>query len=210
MQSCDKILGSVTARLNLDRRLKEHTLAGFWPDLVSPLLAARSRPLYFDSEGILVVAVADAATSQELGMSKHKLLAQLGKAAKSLGIEVKGLRMDLKQWASVTKVLPEGAKAPPADAEASPEAIAAISLGTEELAQLASLQADLEQESHAQEVKDRILKLFERELRFARWRRQMDFPACQSCGIRAQRMQAKKAGDSVYHLCLACLAMSSK
>src|SRR3990167_1228540 len=92
------VLNRVVSNLGLDERLRQHTLMELWPQLVGDPWAKRSRCLFMDSERFLVVTVQDASTGQELSFLKGQILGTLRKAARAIGIDINGLRFDLKHF----------------------------------------------------------------------------------------------------------------
>jgi hypothetical protein len=207
MDTVNDVLSKVMSSLGLERRLREHTLASLWPTFVSGAVAERSRPLFIDSDRNLVVSVIDAATGQELSMLKSKVLAKLIPAAKSLGIEVRGLRLDMKYYRAV--VNEDSAAIPESKAPARPDdqQIWSVVLTEPDRAQLEQLREDLIQHTaQTDPVKQKILRLFEIELRLRRWRLENGFPVCHGCGNPADCLHQKaslQGGQA--RLCLACL-----
>jgi predicted nucleic acid-binding Zn ribbon protein len=180
--SVNQVLSKLVNKLGLDRRLKEHALIGLWPAVAGDMLAARSRPLFLDTESNLVIAVKDASTGQELSLKKIELLEKLRPLSRAVGVPVNGLRFDLKHFhqrdAKERQSAPEKRFSLP-DAHQ----LAQIDLTPEDHEQLSELGARLEQESGASaNMRDRILSVFERELRLKHWRRSSGFPHCKRCG----------------------------
>jgi hypothetical protein len=98
MLHINSILNTVSDRLNLGRRLKEHAVMEMWPLVVGITWAQRTRPLCIDKQSNLVVSVADASTGQELSLLKPQIMSKLVSAANSAGVELAGLRFDLKHF----------------------------------------------------------------------------------------------------------------
>jgi hypothetical protein len=210
MDAVNDVLSKVMSSLGLERRLREHTLASLWPTFVSGAVADRSRPLFIDNERQLVVSVANAATGQELSMLKTKILSKLIPAARSLGIEIRGIRLDMKYYRAIADdtavAMPETKPlAGPDD-----EQMDAVQLTEAENQQLKQLREDLFQKTTDDEiktpVKEKILRLFEIELRLRRWRLENGFPACHQCGNPADRLhQRRSSKGNQPGYCLACI-----
>ena len=66
--------------------------------LVSQFFSERSRALFIDNEGALVVAVKDASSGQELTLLKPQLLPKLKSLAANLNLTIKDLRFELKHF----------------------------------------------------------------------------------------------------------------
>lgn len=202
----NNVLNRVMTNLGLDRRLREHTFMTLWPTFVTSGIADRSRPIYIDADRNFVVAVADASTGQELSMMKGKVLQKLVPAARSLGIEVRGLRLDLKHYHSglapnaieVNMVKPWP--------KATEEDLADTTLSPADEAQLAMLRADLENSEQSTSIKARLLRMFEREMRMKNWQLANGFPTCEKCGAPAERLHELKAGEDrpPFMVCLSC------
>src|SRR5215468_10772901 len=77
LKRVDAVLEQLVRKLGLDRRLREQTLMNLWPHLLGEPWARKFRCLFIDSENNLVVALADAATGQELSLMKPAILAKL-------------------------------------------------------------------------------------------------------------------------------------
>ncbi len=95
MSSVNNVLSQLVSSLNLDRRLKEHTLLGLWPTVIGEPFASKSRPLFIDHEGSIVIAVSEAAVGQELSLMRSQLVKKMRIAGNGLGIEIRGIRFDL-------------------------------------------------------------------------------------------------------------------
>src|SRR5262249_29166343 len=93
-----QVLNRVLSKLGLDQRLRENTLMNLWPVLLGEPWASRSRCLFIDTQGTLVVSVADASTGQELSLMKSQLLRRVNAAAQSMSLNIKGIRFDLKHF----------------------------------------------------------------------------------------------------------------
>ncbi len=190
------VLNTVISKLGLDKRLKEHTFMSLWPAIVGDVFGSRSRPLFIDSEKSLVVAVKDASVGQELSLYKVEILKKLKLAGKSVGVEISGLRFDLKHYGRPAEVhsIPDDSR--PIMPEPSEQELKNVVLVAEDLDELAGLTERLRMnESEAGPRSDgmhaaspeRILSVFERELRLRRWRMSNGCPACQRCGTLTAR-----------------------
>ena len=185
MDAVDKVLPAVLNRLGLDRRLKEHAIMQMWETLVSGAIAERSRPLFIDSQHNLVIAVADAAVAQELSLMKAKVLKTLSVTARSLGIELKALRIDMKHFhRSPEPATPEDVQFPqPCDRE-----LCDLTLNTHDMQLIGELSKRLAEQNESPPVRKGVLGAYERQLRLAEWRRRHGYPACQQCGSPVQRL----------------------
>ena len=206
------VLNTVVANLGLDRRLREHALMSMWPQIAGEQLANKSRGLFIDCEGNLVVSAADGSVAQELSLMKPQLLKQVARFAASLKVEVRGMRLDLKHYhRPPDDALPEAAtdylpaSRPEDDAD-----LMRIELTNEDALRIRCLQDELESQSQqasgaiSAAIRERIVKVFEQELRIRRWRRQQNYPLCQWCGDPVPRLHTVKTAHDNVRICPAC------
>ncbi|HMP51830.1 MAG TPA: DciA family protein, partial [Candidatus Melainabacteria bacterium] len=169
-----------------------------------------SRPVFFDYERNLVVAVKDSAVAQELSLRKHDILTNLHKMARRVGINLKGLRFDIKGYSRL-KILEEqiaaeallresgGTQGP---REPSKEELAALELNPEELAELENFKENLA----PSEVSSRFFEIYERDLRRRAWlQRNASLVSgnCGSCGNAELRLHGEN------RLCGPCFVVSA-
>lgn len=202
----NSVLNRVMSKLGLDQRLREHTFLTMWPTFVAGAIAERSRPLFIDAERNLVVSVADAATGQELSMSKPRVLAKLSPIARSLGIEIRGIRLDLKHYHSTTT----GVTHPLASDERllapSEEDLAAVSLDDGDRQEISKLAEELVSRTEDARIRGRMVRLFERELRIRSWRLANGYPLCQHCANPVEHLHKKSTPGSDQTAALVCIA----
>jgi hypothetical protein len=194
------VLGTVVQGLSLDRRLREHALRQIWPTLVGEPFQARSRVLFVDSEENVVVAVSDASTAQEMSFSKRELLQKIFPAARALGLRIRGIRFDLKQFFSKSESslnldpsqsgqmthepLPES----PAEdelnrialTESHRQQVQELTLALKSIDEL-KITSTSEDGSDTKQWSKRITRIVEHELKLETWRRSQNFPNCSSC-----------------------------
>jgi len=182
LKRVDAVLEQVVRKLGLDRRLREQTLMNLWPHLLGEPWARKSRCLFIDSENNLVVALADAATGQELSLMKPAILAKLRVAAQSLGVTIQGVRFDLKHFHGPAEepVVP-GTGLPKRLPQPKDEDLFSISLTDEERRQVESLRSSADGQSDRGRQAERVAALFERRLLLRRWRQLNGYPTCTVC-----------------------------
>jgi hypothetical protein len=180
------VLPQVLRKLGLDQRLKEQTFINLWPHIVGEPFGSLSRPLFIDHERNIVVAVRDASTGQEMTFAKVKLLKAIRQAARGVGIEITGMRFDLKRFGELPPdppihIQPDPSRGLP---EPTAEDLAQVALTDEHLKEIADLgffylsaQPDA---SHIMVA--RVQALFEKELRLRIWRTEKGYPHCSQCG----------------------------
>lgn len=186
------VLGPLVADIKLDQRLREHSLFSLWPYIVGENLARLSRPIFFDHQGVMVVACSDASCAQELSLRKIQIQDQLFKAGRGMNVKVAGLRFDIKlgryvKEEEVKDPLKEATKvlAIPDIAEIERE----VDLKPEDLRELETLKIALvNDEGTDPKLIDRILMVHKRELNLREWYRQKGCPTCPSCRLPVARL----------------------
>lgn len=200
-QPIAKVLPKLLRQLGIDNRLKEHTFLHLWTHIVGEPFASRTRPLFIDSDGNVVIAVKDASTGQEISFAKADLLKKLKQAARGVGISINGMRFDMKRYFEKATSdefayqfqvpLPE-----PTEAE-----LYAIELSVDEALQIAAVATNftIEPQSNSDEHHDstgadfsrlaiRMRTLYEKELRLKKWRLAHNYPVCSQCGDVTSRL----------------------
>lgn len=204
----NQVLNRVMSGLDLDKRLREHTLMSLWPSLIGEPFASRSRPLYIDADCNFVLSVADASVGQELSLMKSQVLGQLTKTGRAVGVEIMGLRLDLKHYHAPSEIVWLGSDMPPLPAPPSAADLEALLLPPADIAELEKLHTQLfgqagdtdSSSNGADQLKLRIVKVFERELRLRRWQLNSGYPVCARCKNPTARLhpvkEAPGSGDS--------------
>ncbi|MBS2004200.1 MAG: DUF721 domain-containing protein [Candidatus Obscuribacterales bacterium] len=238
LDSIDSVLSKLVNSLGLDRRLKEHALLSLWPLMIGEVFADKSRPLFLDYEGNLVIAVKDASVAQELSLLKPAILSKMRMAAKSMNLKVNGMRFDLKHYYGGTPPVADGdrfqAHKQPRRSEPTPQELAEITLSESDLQELAELQKDLPPQSSEDldilknfnvvpkfgeskclkpsrpspgskndgdiftkgrqlDLNQRIVSMFEQELKLRQWRRKQGFPICPKCKQPTQSLHGSES-----------------
>ncbi|MBC7997899.1 MAG: DUF721 domain-containing protein [Leptolyngbya sp.] len=187
MSSVNKVLSNLVTSLNLDKRLKEHTLMNLWPTLIGEPFSSRSRPLFIDFEGNMVIAVSDASVAQELSLMKSQVLKRLRVAGKGLSVNINGIRFDLKHFHKTemqTVIAGESGQVDAYKKYPSKEDLESITLTTEDHAQILALKNRLDgADKDHPAVNDRIIALYEKELRSRKWIEQNVSTLCANCGM---------------------------
>lgn len=183
MRTAGQILDRVIASLGLSQKLKEMTLMNLWPVVAGPPFDTRSKPLFLDNEGNLVIAVENAAIAQELSLAKLKIVKPLRQTARSLGIHLNNLRIDLKHFHNYEPDIEFSSGRPgaplPRPTESEIEATTLTPADIREVEELKEKLAASEQTAYP----ERVIKLFERELKLRNWRQAKGLPQCQVCNV---------------------------
>lgn len=201
----DGVLSRVVHNLGLDKRLKERTLMDLWPTIAGGKLGERSRGLFIDYQGTLIVSVRDAATGHELSLLKPQLFKKMMAAGRGLGIELTGLRFDLKHFHKNESEHTNVFSAPPLP-EPSAEDLASVVLSETELKELHEAVAGFADSSSRAiaDLPQRLAALFETQLRLKHWRKSRGYPVCSQCKDTTGQLHGTAA------LCSTCYFASQK
>lgn len=204
MTGLDTVLHQVVDKLGLDRRLKEHALCSLWPDIVGSALASRSRAALIDPAANLVVSAQDASVAQELSMLRPKILSKVLEIARSLGVEVRGVRIDMRNYRTVQQpVLLEEENTLP---EPSTQDLMKVELRPEDKHKLAEMKKDFESDAkEGQNVgyHESLLKIYEKQLKLERWRIEHGYPECSLCRTHVRKLRSSsQSGQQLCHICI--------
>lgn len=192
MTDVSTVLSKVIAKFGLEQRMKEHAFMSLWPDIVDDPFKKVSRPLFIDNEGNLVVSVKDASVAQELSFQRGPMLKRLAPFARGVGLKISGIRFDLKHFKEgedsdyLEKALQthkrEEARA--ASFVATDSDLREVQLSEENQTELQELRATLQASKEFEPgISDRMVKMYERELRLRLWRESKGLAACNQCGF---------------------------
>lgn len=203
MIGLDTVLHQVVDKLGLDRRLKEHALCSLWPNIVGSALAGRSHASLIDSAANLIVTAQDASVAQELSMLKPKILSKVLEMARSLGLEIKGVRIDLRNYRAVQQPsLQEEEDL----AEPSAEELLQVELLPEDEYKLAEMKKEFAlelAEGTRAAYHDNLLKIYEKQLKLERWRIQHGYPQCSACRTHVRKLRSTApSSQPLCHICI--------
>jgi len=207
MQSLTNVLSKVLGKYGLEQRMKEHAFMSLWSEIVDEPFKKSSRPIFIDYEGNLVVSVKDASVAQELSFHRSTMLKKLAPFARGVGIRVVGIRFDLKNFKDVddeealNKLLLNQRR--PSRMPTNDE-LAQVVLSDDDQNELEKLKASLNageaQGEYESGTYERIVKLYERELRQKAWRETEGFAACSQCGFVDSRIYGESSLCRLCHL----------
>jgi hypothetical protein len=208
-----RVLDDVVRGLGLDKRIKEQALRQIWPTLIGEPFQGKTRVLFIDSEGNLVVSARDGSTAQELTFAKRELLAKMRPPAKALGLNLKGLRLDLKHYFDKIEPDTEGSLINRSLTNVQIETPDEAELNRIELSELDKRKIDdlsvalksadqsaacLVPNEQNEDRLERILKIYERQLRLVNWRHSKGFPSCSKCNYPTTKLH------TINRLCSEC------
>jgi hypothetical protein len=179
MSPLDAVLPQVVTKLGLERKMREHALMQVLTSLLPEAIARKSRPLFFDQQQNLVIAVKDASVAQEFSMIKNKIMKTLASTASSLSIELKGIRVDLKRFSELPEEMPSDLAPLPKPED---DELAQLTLNQGDMQLISELNSSLSSGgSKEAELNVMVLRTFEKQLRLAEWRRRHGYPICPQC-----------------------------
>lgn len=206
LAAVEKVLPAVLSKLGFEKRLKEHTLLDLAYQSLPPPIRKRAKPVFIDMQKNLVLAAADAATAQELSMLRAKLLAVLAPCAASLGLDLLGLRVDMKSFHRI-KMQEECAKEEePMLATLEENELRQLDLSQKDEEQVAEFVSGLEaaacagQKALEPEIKKKMIRAYESQLRLISWRKERGYPCCTACGLPVRGLYESAQNK----LCLNC------
>lgn len=208
LTSLETLLPGVMGKMGLEKRLKEHSFMQLWFNVCGSSLKDLSRPLYIDHERNLVIGASNAAVAQEISLMRSKLLSELGRMARSLGLELKGIRIDLKNFHQPQEK-PQEVLERPALKEPAAGELEELMLSKSDQELLKKISQDIAAENPDPATSDslrasinkRVMQAFERQLKLQVWRRLNGYPVCQSCDLPSPRLHALHGNN----ICFTCL-----
>lgn len=98
--STEEIVAGLLENKEFKRAINRSNLYSFWKKIVPAKYKEKSRPWGMAGAGLMIVACENSIVAQELTMNKLQLLTKLQPYTKSLKINVKDLKFDVKRWES--------------------------------------------------------------------------------------------------------------
>ena len=74
------------------------SLDSYWIETIGNKISKFSKVLEFSSDDILTVTCADSFIANELYFAKTKIIGEMNKKAKELGIKIEDIKFDYKKW----------------------------------------------------------------------------------------------------------------
>lgn len=208
LTSVEIVLPQIMGQMGLEKRLKEHGFMQLWFNVCGEELKNCSRPLFMDHQHNLVVGAKDASTAQEISLMRTGLLSKLGHMARALGVELRGIRVDLKNFhePQIFEIPTDSANSLPLPG---PEELNHWTLEEDDLALLKKVSEEVGSavtDSGTTPLKDmignKVLQLLEQQLKLRSWRRKHGYPICQSCNTPAPRLHALNGSNICFNCSL--------
>lgn len=183
------IMPTVVDKLGLDRHFNQRAFLDLWPTVVDKVLAEHSTPLYIDRQAVLLVAVKDSSTAQELSFIKTKLLKNLKELGKPLGIKVENIRFDLKQYHNTQQEPVQCKQSNYKKIEIAVSELQELILSRSEYDEVENfkeeIKAVIDEKSFKNEQDDafcqRLSNLIEKRIRLKKWHKSQNLPFCKQC-----------------------------
>lgn len=96
----EDMVASFLENKEVKKAVNRSNLYQFWKRIVNPKYKEKSRPWGMGGAGLMIIACENSIVAQELAMNKIQLLAKLAPYMKTLKINVKDLKFDVKRWES--------------------------------------------------------------------------------------------------------------
>lgn len=96
----EEIISAMLEDKEIKRAVNRSNLYTFWKKAVPAKYKEKSRPWGMGGNGLMIVACENSIVAQELTMNKIQILAKLEPYIKSLKMNVKDLKFDVKRWES--------------------------------------------------------------------------------------------------------------
>ena len=96
----NEILEDMLKDKDFKKVVTRSNLFAFWKRIVNPKYKEKSRPWGMGGQGLMIIACENSIVAQELTMNKVQLLAKLIPYTKTLNMNIKDLKFDVKRWES--------------------------------------------------------------------------------------------------------------
>lgn len=96
--STEDMIAQLLENKDVKKAINRSNLYAFWKRIVNPKYKEKSRPWGMGGAGLMIVACENSIVAQELTMNKIQLLAKLAPFMKTLNVNVKDIKFDVKRW----------------------------------------------------------------------------------------------------------------
>ena len=97
-QNIDDLISEMSKNKEISRAITRNNLYKFWNKVVGEKFSKNSKPYSMLKGSIMVIACKSSIVAQELMMQKLNILEKIQPYTKSLKIDVKDLKFDVKKW----------------------------------------------------------------------------------------------------------------
>lgn len=186
LMSLESLMPSLAKRLGIDARLKEMMIMNYWQEIARGEMGKDSKPYSITTtrKGLtLNIAVKSAMVAQELTMIKMVLLDKINSLASQVGLTIDDIVFSSRYWGEVSHKESEeihDKKIQDKPVFIDNEKLKDITLSDDKKQEI---EAALDRLNIDSDVKLRIKKEMERELKLIIYKQQRGFPVCQGCGV---------------------------
>jgi len=97
-EGIDEVISKMLEDKEFKKAITKSNLFKFWKKAIGEKFKNNSKPYSMTTNSVMVIACKNSAVAQELMLRKTKILKELEPYLKSLKINVKDLRFDVKKW----------------------------------------------------------------------------------------------------------------
>lgn len=97
-EGIDNIISKMLDDKEFKKAVTKSNLFKFWKKVAGEKFKNNSKPYAMTSNSVMIIACKNSAAAQELMLRKTKILKELEPYLKSLKLNVKDLRFDVKRW----------------------------------------------------------------------------------------------------------------
>ena len=97
-ETTESLIESMLQSPEMKKALMRNNLYKFWNKAAGKKFSEKSKPYSMMSGGVMVVACENAAVAQELTLQKFQIMEKFKPYAKSLKLNLKDIRFDVKKW----------------------------------------------------------------------------------------------------------------
>lgn len=97
-EGIDNILAKILDNKEFKKAVTKSNLFKFWKKVVGEKFADKSKPYSMTTNSVMIIACKTSIVAQELLLRKTKILKDLEPYLKSLKLNAKDLRFDVKRW----------------------------------------------------------------------------------------------------------------
>lgn len=97
-ETSESIVENLLSSPEMKKAIMRKNLYKFWDKVVGKKFSENSKPYSMMGSGVMVIACANSAVAQELMLQKFQILQKFNPYLKSLKIQIKDLKFDVKKW----------------------------------------------------------------------------------------------------------------
>lgn len=187
LTSLESLIPKVSQKMGIESRLRELMIMNYWSEIAKGDIGKESKPnsLRHTPKGlVLFVGAKSSMVAQELSIIKLALLDKINVLASQIGFKISDIVISAKYWIDDAKE----------DADKSEKINTIKELDIKETIDIDSIELSESQKDQIEEaltkldfdeeIKNRMKKLLERDVKIKRFKEERGFPVCKNCGVR--------------------------